>query len=152
MSVRVCVGESYAAISHWGEIAAVSSIVPIYRNIFIISPRTCVEVPRIDWAGQRRKRERDPIKFGLAEQKERLDIGWRGGNNREDLSLRYLPSNRRQRCRSQRPLLRLHKRGVYSSCDAHFHLDCVNRCVSLRSLNLHTRAPIIIIIISFPNC
>lgn len=104
--MRVCVGESYAALSHWREIAAVSSIVPIYRNIFIISPRTCVEAPRIDWAGPRRKRERDPIKFGLAEQKERLNIGWRGGNNRENigplLPSGHLPSNRCQRCCSDR--------------------------------------------------
>lgn len=49
MSARVCVGESYTAMSHGGEIAAVSSIVPIYRTIFIISPRTCGELPRIDW-------------------------------------------------------------------------------------------------------
>ncbi|TWW66115.1 Mediator of RNA polymerase II transcription subunit 13-like [Takifugu flavidus] len=39
------------------------------------------KVPRIDWAGQRKKRVRGPIKFGLAEQKESLSIGWRGGNN-----------------------------------------------------------------------
>lgn len=30
------------------ESATVSTIVPIYRNIFIISPRTCVEVQHID--------------------------------------------------------------------------------------------------------
>lgn len=165
MPVRVCVGESYTAISHRREIAAVSSIFPIYRNIFIISPCTCVEVPRIDWAGQRRKRERDRIKFGLTEQKECQNIGWRGGNTCENigpllpvivygmwgsLSATFLLTDAHAAAQ-QRPLLRLHKHVIYRSCDAHFHLACVSRCVSLSSLNLHTRAPIIIIIL-FPNC
>lgn len=52
------------------EIATVSSIVPIYRSIFIISPRTCGEVRRIDWGGQRRKQQRDYIEVGLAEQQK----------------------------------------------------------------------------------
>lgn len=48
MCARVCIGESYTPISHWREIAAVSSIAPIYRSIFINSPRMCVAVRRID--------------------------------------------------------------------------------------------------------
>lgn len=54
------------------ESATVSTIVPIYRNNFIISPRTCTQKsnistePREDT--QRRKQERDYIGFGLAEQ------------------------------------------------------------------------------------
>lgn len=120
MPARVCVGESYAAISHRREIAAVSGIVPIYRSIFIISPRTCVEVPRIDWAGQRRKRERDPIELGLAEQKESLNIGWRGGNYREDIGPPLPSGSFRLTDAQQRPSPRLHKRVIYGSCDARF--------------------------------
>lgn len=138
------------------EIAAVSSIVPIYRNILIISPRMCVEVPRIDWAeegtGAGSGTERKP-EYWLERRKQSCPLlavivyVMRGS-----LPGTFLLTDANAAAQ-QRPLLRLHKRVIYSSCDARFHLDCVNRCVSLRSRNLRTRAPIIIIIIIlFPNC
>lgn len=67
--VWLSVSENYTEISYLRESSTVSTIVPIYRNIFIISPRTCVEVihiistkPQED--RERRKQERDYI-YGL---------------------------------------------------------------------------------------